>query len=247
MAINRTSLAGSSLSWPSPESGSSSSPIPDFFLSTSFLPIPPYTSVSHISQPPPSMPPSMANQTDDVAAPPPTNTHHMEPTSFTKAKKDPRWNDHIIGCKWVYRVKQKADGSIDRYKARLVAKGFYQQEGIDYKETVSPVIKPVTIQVVLSIATSLGWPIWQLNVKNAFLHGYLDEEVYMQQTLGFVDPKRTHYEFAMKDLWSSHYFLGVEARADHSNLYLTQSKYIYHVLHRASLPGCKLVSTPVAS
>ncbi|EOY32308.1 Uncharacterized protein TCM_040047 [Theobroma cacao] len=65
----------------------------------------------------------------------------------------------VIGCKWVFKIKRKPDGSIDRYKARLVAKGFHQREGIDYTDTLIPVIKPTTIKIVLSIALSYGWPI----------------------------------------------------------------------------------------
>jgi hypothetical protein len=66
---------------------------------------------------------------------------------------------NIVGCKWVFRLKRKADGSIDRHKARLVAKGFHQQPGVNFEETFSPVVKPTTIRLVLSLATSAGWPI----------------------------------------------------------------------------------------
>ena len=89
-----------------------------------------------------------------------------------------------MGCKWVYKLKLHSDGTIARYKARLVAKGFHQQAGVDYTETFSPVVKPATVWLVLSIVVSLHWPLRQLDVSNAFLHGFLKEEVYMVQPPG---------------------------------------------------------------
>jgi hypothetical protein len=87
----------------------------------------------------------------------------------------------------VYRIKFYVDGSVERYKARLVARGFTQQEGIDYSETFSPVVKHATVILVFSIAVSHNWKIHQLDIYNAFLNGVLAEEVYMRQPLGFVD------------------------------------------------------------
>lgn len=139
-----------------------------------------------------------------------TSSDDVEPTSFAQASKHLVWQramedeynalikqgtwvltplpegKSVIGCKWVFRIKRHSDGSIARYKARLVAKGYHQEEGIDYDETFSPVVKKPTVRIVLSIAAQFGWDLKQLDVKNVFLHGELEEEVYMQQPQGFI-------------------------------------------------------------
>ncbi|GJR99236.1 ribonuclease H-like domain-containing protein [Tanacetum coccineum] len=98
-------------------------------------------------------------------------------------------NVNVVRSMWLFKHKFNANGSLSRYKARLVANGRSQQQGIDCDETFSPVIKPATIRTVLSLVVSRDWPIHQLDVKNAFLHGHLSETVYMHQPPGFVDPK----------------------------------------------------------
>lgn len=80
----------------------------------------------------------------------------------------------------MYKIKQKSNGSIERFKARLVANGFHQHEELDYSETFSHVVTHLTIHIILSIALHFQWPIRQLDVQNAFLHGTLAEEVYMR-------------------------------------------------------------------
>ena len=95
---------------------------------------------------------------------------------------------NLVGTKWVYRIKRNKDGIVERYKARLVAKVYHQRPGVDFTDTYSPVVKPTTIRLILSMAVSSKWMVRQLDVSNAFLHGTLDEEVYMSQPQGFVHP-----------------------------------------------------------
>jgi hypothetical protein len=143
-----------------------------------------------------------------------TGLADVEPTSYSTASKHSAWRDamnlefdallrngtwtlvpptsdmNIVGCKWVFRLKHKVDGTItatiDRHKVRLVTKGFHQQPSVDFEETFSPVVKPAIIRLVLSLATSAGWPIRHIDVHNAFLHVWLSEDVFMTQPPGFI-------------------------------------------------------------
>ena len=155
-----------------------------------------------------SLKPKAFNHTKHPPLPDPTPSELIEPTTFAQAHKITHWqqamtneflalcrnktwllvprpsNTNLVGCKWVYRIKKNADGTLQRYKARLVAKGFHQEEGVDYFDTFSPVVQPPTIRLVLSIALAYNWPLCQPDINNGDLH----ETIFMEQPRGFIDP-----------------------------------------------------------
>lgn len=242
--------------------------------------------------------------------------------TWTLVPKPPGIN--VIGSKWVFKTKTKADGSLDKCKARLVAQGYNQQPSIDCGDTYSPVVRPTTIHTVLSLAISRRWPIRQLDVKNAFLHGTLSERVYVRQPPGFIDSQfpdhvcqlhkslyglkqapRAWYihfmqfickhgfinsrsdssmfifqqgsnivilllyvddiltatsesllqsvicllrsEFAMTDLGTLQYFLGISVHRSADGLFLSQGKYIRELLQKFKLDAANPASNPVDS
>ena len=102
-------------------------------------------------------------------------------------------HSNIVGCRWLFRTKYHADGTVDRHKARLVAQGFSQVPGLDFSHTFSPVVKAATVRTVLTLAITNGWHLRQLDVNNAFLHGHLGDIVYMHQPPGFADARHPDY------------------------------------------------------
>ncbi|WOH04397.1 hypothetical protein DCAR_0623806 [Daucus carota subsp. sativus] len=113
-----------------------------------------------------------------------TELHALESNNTWELVPKPE-DQHIVDCKWLFKIKYQPSGAIERYKARLVAKGFTQTHGLDYFETFAPVAKMTTVRALLAIAASQNWKISQLDITNAFLHGDLNETVYMRLPPGF--------------------------------------------------------------
>ncbi|GKB73087.1 ribonuclease H-like domain-containing protein [Tanacetum coccineum] len=194
------------------------------------------------------------------------------PKSYRDAFHDSNWqtamcdeyNALIKNNTWTL-VPRPPDANVVRYR-------------VDVDETFSPVVKPGTIRTILSLAASRHWPIHQLDVKNAFLHGDLSETVYMYQPPGFRDSthpdygldttclllyvddlvlttssqpllqriiQSLHQEFAMTDLGSLNYFLGISVTRDSSGIFLSQKKYVVEILERAGMINCNPIRTPV--
>ncbi|GJY87281.1 copia protein [Tanacetum coccineum] len=104
----------------------------------------------------------------------------------------------IIGTKWVYRNKIDENGVVTRNKARLVAQGYNQQEGIDYDETYALVARLESIRILLAYACALDFKLYQMDVKSAFLNGFINEEVYVAQPPGFIDFAKPNYVYKLK-------------------------------------------------
>ena len=146
----------------------------------------------------------------------------IEPKSIDEALKDEKWVEamhgelnqfarnevwflvpktaemNIIGSKWIFRNKLDEDGVITRNKARLVAKGYNQEEGIDYVENFAPVARLEVVRLLLAFACMSGFKLFQMDVKSAFLNGYINEEVYVDQPQGFEDHQYPIYVFKLK-------------------------------------------------
>ena len=115
---------------------------------------------------------------------------------WTLVRRIPKLN--IIGTKWVFRNKMDEHGMITRNKARLVAKGYNQEEGIDYDETYAPVARLEAVRLLLAFSCIKGFKLFQMDVKSAFLNGYINEEVFISQPSGFEDHQHPGHVFKLK-------------------------------------------------
>ncbi|KAI0513422.1 hypothetical protein KFK09_009443 [Dendrobium nobile] len=227
-------------------------------------------------------------------------THHItedDPTSYSQAMKHAHWrqamseefqalqsqatwelvppstNQNTLGCKWTFKTKRNSDGTVARYKARLVALGCNQEFGIDYQDTFSPVAKMPTVRILLVLALHHNWPLHQLDVSNAFLHGSLTDSVHMKQPPGFLDDTFPTHVCRLKEAiyglkqaprkWfetltgflheldfttsQSDTSLLIYPKPTSAGLILHKSTYAEQILQRAGMLNCKPVSTPMTT
>jgi hypothetical protein len=130
-----------------------------------------------------------------------------EPSCYEEASSQPIWRDammeeyqsimkndvwdivprpegkSVVTSKWIYKIKHTTDRSIEKHKEIFVARGFSQVEGIDYEETFSPIARYTSIQMIISLATSMGWRLHQMDVKTTFLNGEIEEDIYIEHQM----------------------------------------------------------------
>ncbi|GKA90844.1 zinc finger, CCHC-type containing protein [Tanacetum coccineum] len=160
-----------------------------------------------------------------------------------------------LGCKWIFKIKLKVDGTIEKFKARLVIQGFKQKSGIDYFDTYAPVERISTIRLLIAMASIHNMVIHQMDVKTAFVNGDLDEEVYMNQPRGFIMPGNENKvdltkdflssRFSMKDMGEADVILGIRIEHESNGIAISQSHYIENVLKKFNYLDCTPVSTPM--
>ncbi|GJT72453.1 putative ribonuclease H-like domain-containing protein [Tanacetum coccineum] len=221
-----------------------------------------------------------------------------EPKKISKALEDKSWVDAMqeellqfkiqkvwilvdlpygkkaIGTKWVYRNKKDERGVVVRNKARLVAQGHRQEEGIDYDKFFAPVAWIEAIRIFLAFASYMGFIVYQIDVKSAIMYGKIDEEVYVSQPSGFVDPKypkkvykvvkalyglhqdpRAWYatlstfllksRFQMSSMGELTFFLGLQVKQKEDGIFISQDKYVAEILKKFDFASVKTASTPI--
>nr|GEY58392.1 hypothetical protein [Tanacetum cinerariifolium] len=176
------------------------------------------------------------------------NNISASPTPTFRIHKDHLKRVRPIGTKWVFKNKKDERGIVIRNKARLVAQGHTQEKGIDYEEVFAPVARIEAIRLFLAYASFMGFIVYQMDVKHAFLYGIIDEEVYVMQPLGFQDsefPARVykvekaiefealmHEKFQMSAMGELNFFLGLQVLQKKDDIFLSQDKYVGDILKK---------------
>ncbi|GKA72818.1 retrovirus-related pol polyprotein from transposon TNT 1-94, partial [Tanacetum coccineum] len=169
-------------------------------------------------------------------------------------------NQSIIGTKWVFRNKLDENGIVSRNKARLVAQGYSQQEGIDYDETYALVARLESIRLLLAIACANDFKLFQMDVKSAFLNGFINKEVYVAQPLSFIDFEKPNYVYKLKKalyglkqapkacmMGELNFFLGLQIKQIEDGMVFKESKYIKEMLKKFGLEDSKPTKTPMST
>ncbi|GJV19745.1 zinc finger, CCHC-type containing protein [Tanacetum coccineum] len=160
-----------------------------------------------------------------------------------------------LGCKWIFKRKLNVDGTVKKFKARLVIQGFKQKSGIDYFDTYAPVARISTIRLLIAMTSIHSLIIHQMDVKTTFLNGELEDEVYMNQPLGFILPGNKNKvnltkeflssRFSMKDMGEADVILGIRIKHESNGTAISQSHYIEKVLKKFNYSDCTPVGTPL--
>uniref|UniRef100_A0A2N9GH63 Integrase catalytic domain-containing protein n=1 Tax=Fagus sylvatica TaxID=28930 RepID=A0A2N9GH63_FAGSY len=252
-------------------------PLPDLFPK---IPSPSAESINPISN---ESPPADSSSDESPTADPtfdesPLSTPTANPVNTTaheprRSHRTGTWDlidlpagKSVIGCKWVYKIKTRSDGTIDRYKACLVAKEFTQEYGIDYEETFAPVACLSSIRTLIAVSASRHWPLFQMDVKNAFLNGELTEEVYMQLPPGFSQPPGFSHKvcrlrralYGLKQAPRAWFAKFSSTISQHDDMIITGddvqgiqdlkrflAKYTSDLISRAGITDSKIVDTPI--
>nr|XP_016444735.1 PREDICTED: uncharacterized mitochondrial protein AtMg00810-like [Nicotiana tabacum] len=181
--------------------------------------------------------------------PPAADADSPPSQSSTPVPYDPSKN--VVSCKWIFRIKRKADESVDRYKARLVAK-FTKRSGVDFHLTFSPVVKPTIVRIMLDVPFRFHWPLRQFDVNNAFLQaGFIFILVHVDDIIVIgSNPINVNkviasvaYRLSIKDLGNLNYFLGVNVVRNTNDIILSQATYINEILNNKLMADCKSANT----
>nr|GEU30281.1 putative reverse transcriptase, RNA-dependent DNA polymerase [Tanacetum cinerariifolium] len=183
------------------------------------------------------------------------------PTPTFRIHKDHPKRVRPIGIKWVLKNKKDERGIVIRNKARLLAQGHAQEEGIDYEEVFAPVARIEAIRLFLAYASFMGFTVYQMDVKSAFLYGTIDEEVYEMQPLGFQDPEFPakvykvekaiefeaimHEKFQMSAMDELNFFLGLQVQQKKDGIFLSQDKYVGDILKKFGYSDVRSANTPM--
>ncbi|GJY54219.1 putative ribonuclease H-like domain-containing protein [Tanacetum coccineum] len=165
-----------------------------------------------------------------------------------------------IGIKWVFKNKRDEKSIIVKNKARIIAQGFRQEEGIDYDEVFAPVARIEAIRLFLAFASYMGFTVYQMDVKSAFLYGTIEEEVYVYQPSGFVNPAHPHKVYkVIKTLYGLHqalracsmgeltFFLGLQMKQQDDGIFISQDKYVADILKKFDFWSIRIATTPIES